>query len=154
MMYDIPEYYAKFVVPGVDLRVDPKQPCPFHHEQSGKSFSYSIEKDYFSCFGACKCFGGDVVKMHMLHRGIKSRGEGERSYKILCGVNPDVVKLDLRKREVQVNEDEVTYRATYAEAVRKATTPERWLELDYILSQYPTRTADLEVLLNKWRSVK
>lgn len=33
-MIAIPDYWHDYVNPKVDLRANPKQPCPFHHENT------------------------------------------------------------------------------------------------------------------------
>ena len=61
----IPQYYKEYVDPKVDLNINTSQPCPFHNEKTGKSFSYSKQLNKWRCFGACHC-GGDVIDLHML----------------------------------------------------------------------------------------
>lgn len=73
----IPEYYQRFIDQKVNLLWEPKQCCPFHKEDT-PSFSYSVEKDVWRCFGACKC-GGDVVALHRKNYHLKSREDALRS---------------------------------------------------------------------------
>ena len=40
----IPTYWKDYVNSKVDIENEPKQPCPFHNDVHGKSFSYSQER--------------------------------------------------------------------------------------------------------------
>ena len=122
----IPDYWRMYVNPKVDLEKEPKQPCPFHHEEHGRSLSYSKERGYFSCFGACHVLGGDVVSMHMLNNKIKSRKEGEESLARLLGIKL-TQEVVLEKKEVKVNQSEVELKVMYARALRLAKGPEDWI---------------------------
>lgn len=132
----IPDYWHDYVNPNIDLRNNPKQPCPFHGEQRGQSFSYSAERGYFSCFGACHVLGGDVVRLHMLNYKISDYKKAEASLARLYHIQ-DVQKLDFTRPTIDLNERDVAFRVAYARACRLAVTPDDWIELDWIMSQYP-----------------
>lgn len=144
----IPEYWTAYVNTEWDLAKLPKGPCPFHGEKHGNSFSFSPGKGYFSCFGQCKVFAGDVVSMHQLNYKIKSRDEAETSLAQLIGVKEDRI-VSFEKPEVHVNEKDVEYRIAYANALNASRTPDDWAELDYIMSQYPPSVSSLETYVSE-----
>lgn len=149
----IPDYWHDQVNPDIDLRANPKQPCPFHHEEHGESLSYSEGRDYFSCFGKCHVFGGNVVQMHMLNYKIKDYDKAEESLARLYGISLDK-DITFTKPEVHVSEKDIAFRVAYAQACDLAKTPEDWLELDYTMSQYPPSIDELKLFINKRRVFK
>lgn len=130
----IPDYFSKYINCTVDLEKTPKIQCPFHEEDT-PSFSYSAEKGIWRCFGACHD-GGDVIALHRRNYKLKNRAEAEKSLYNLLGLNRAPIP---EKREKGVA-DEVfaKHKAAYAEATLLAKSIDDWLELDYIMSQYPT----------------
>ena len=145
----IPEYYMDFINKNVDLTKEPKQCCPFHKEDT-PSFSYSAMKNVWRCFGACHC-GGDVVDLHKKNYGFSSREEADKSLKAYYGVI-EKVTLQQYVREV---DNEVVYKNTYYTlAVPWASCPERWVQLDYVMSKTPVDTIELEALVHEWQSSK
>lgn len=134
-LISIPEYYARFIDPTVDLDRTPKVCCPFHQEDT-PSFSYSPDKGVWRCFGACH-FGGDVIAMHQKHYKLKNREEAQRSLYRLLGFKETAKDPANRLVEGVANEREVEYKSAYAQAILVAQDPDAWDELDYIMSQHP-----------------
>lgn len=145
----IPDYWSRYVNPKVDLLKEPKQACPFHNEQRGESFSYRSDKEYFSCFGACHVYGGDVVQMHMLNYKIKDYDKAEESLARLYGIALEKNKVDFTPPELHVNEKDVELRISLGKATRLAKTVDDWLELDLIMSQYPPTKEQLDMFINR-----
>lgn len=148
----IPDYWHDYVNANIDLRAMPKQPCPFHGEEHGESFSYSPERDYFSCFGKCHVFGGNVVQLHMLNYKINDYDKAEESLARLYGISLEK-DITFTKPEVHVNERDVSFRVAYAQACGLAKTPDDWIDLDYIMSQYPPSVDELEMFINARRTL-
>lgn len=146
-MIAIPDYWHDYVNPKVDLRANPKQPCPFHHEQHGQSFSYRADKNYFSCFGACHVLGGDVVRLHMLNYRLHDYEEAEQSLARLYGITLEK-EVSFEPKTVTVNDKDIAYRVAYAKACALARSPDDWIELDYIMSQYPPDIDKLQMFIN------
>lgn len=146
-LISIPDYYKAYVDPSVDLELQPSQPCPFHNEKSGKSFSYSRELKIWRCFGQCHC-GGDVVALHQLNYKLKTKAEAKQSLCKLLGISYEE-SVSFTRDEIKVNEDDVYRRRVYALALSLATEPNSWLELDYILSKVPYDVSELEVFCAK-----
>lgn len=145
----IPDYYRQYVDPKVDLNTSPSQPCPFHDEKSGKSFSYAKQLGIWRCFGQCHC-GGDVIDLHRINYRLKSREEAKESlYKIL-GISI-TKELSFEKREVEVDDKDIYRRRVYSLAVSIARNSDSgvWLELDYILSKVPYDVKELEVFCSR-----
>lgn len=140
----IPEYFKRYVNSNIDLNTETSIPCPFHHEEHGKSFTYSPTKKVFRCWGACHT-GGDVIALHQLNHKYKTRDEAKRSLYAMFEIDN---KPSFRKKEVTVNEEEVKERVAYANALRVAKTVDDWIELDYIMSFYPIDVEKLEVFAN------
>ena len=145
----IPQYYKQYVDPKVDLDVQSSQPCPFHNEKTGKSFSFSKQLNIWRCFGQCHC-GGDVVDLHRLNYGLKNRDEAKRSLFKMYNISIEET-LSFDKEEIVINEQDVYKRRVYALAVKLAreSGPDDWLELDYILSKVPYDVKELEVFCMK-----
>lgn len=143
----IPEYFARFIDPKVDLNQTPKICCPFHQEDT-PSFSYSPDKGVWRCFGACH-FGGDVVAMHQKHYKLRSREEARTSLYRLLGYKEQVVH---QVEKAEPNEREVRFKVAYANALMVAVTPDDWDALDYIMSQYPQDPALLESYFDQRRA--
>ena len=147
-MITIPEYYARFINPSVDLDLYPKQCCPFHQEDT-PSFSYSPEKGVWRCFGACK-FGGDVIAMHQKHFKLRNRMEAEKSLRRLLGENPE--QMLTKREDPKADERKAAYNAAYGKALLVARTPKDWEELDYLMGQYPPSAEKLEIFYKARRS--
>lgn len=146
MLPTIPQYYKLYVDNSVDLDNTPSQPCPFHNEVNGKSFTYSRQLNVWRCWGACHC-GGDVIDLHRLNYKLKTRKEAEKSLCQLCNID---IKSDLsfEKKEVTIDEKDVHRRRVYALALKAAKSVDDWLELDYIVSKVPFDVKELEVFCN------
>lgn len=143
----IPDYYRQYVDPTVDLNVTPSRPCPFHNEKSGKSFTYSSQLNRWRCWGQCHR-GGDVIALHQINFRFKTREEAKQDlYKKLNIPISELLTFELEKHEVDPKE--VYRRRVYSLAVKLATEPNDWLELDYILSKVPYDVKELEVFCAK-----
>lgn len=144
---DVPTYYQRMINPNVDLVRERWQCCPFHKEDT-PSFSYDIRTGRWRCFGACHT-GGDVYDMHRMHYHLRTREEAISSLNSLCGV---VKKPELKMAysDYKVNDDKVTEEVAYRKCILYADTPERWIELDYVMSKTPVDVNELKSLLIKW----
>lgn len=147
----IPEYYKEMINRNVDLLSEPKQCCPFHKEDT-PSFSFNAEKGVWRCFGGCK-FGGDVISLHQKNYSLRTREEAEKSLNAICGI---VKRVELRaeRTEVFISPERIESETLYQKALVMANTPERWLELDYFMSQVPIEALGLRDLLDKWSGRK
>lgn len=138
----IPQYYKQYVDSKVDLNETPYQPCPFHKEQNGKSFSYSRDLQIWRCFGQCHC-GGDVIDLHRLHYGLKSRDEAKINLYRMLKIPMDLA-IVFEPEPIEVDEVDVRRRRVYNLALKLAKTPDDWLDLDYIMSKVPYDLKELE----------
>lgn len=143
----IPDYYKKYVDKNVDLNDTPHQPCPFHGETHGKSFSF--KDGIWSCFGACHVYGADVIELHRRNYKLNSREEAELSLRRLYGL-PLKVLPTFKRREVTVDDNQVERKAMYNQALRVATTADAWIELDYILSKVPYDMDELKMFCEQY----
>lgn len=149
----IPEYYMEFINPGVNLLDTPKQCCPFHKEDT-PSFSYDPLRKIWSCFGSCHARGKDVIDMHMRWYHLQSRDEAEQSLNAMYEVSAERRLKELRINRPLVDLSKVEDEVLYNEAVALATTPERWLQLDYIMSKTPLDKYELIRILHEWKGIK
>lgn len=140
----IPEYFTKYIDSSIDLRETHVVPCPLHNEKSGKSFSYSPDKNIWRCFGSCHT-GGDVIKLHQMFRHLNSYEDAEVSLRRMYDV-PKIFNLE-KPQTPDIDEEKVKFAAAYAKAVAAAKTVDDWLELDYIMSNAEITYKDLEVLV-------
>lgn len=145
----IPEYYTEMINKSVDLLKEPKQCCPFHKEDT-PSFSYSIEKGVWRCFGACKC-GGDVYELHRKNYRLKSREDAVKSLNAICGI-ASRKKLESINIYKCIDEDKVESEILYQKALCLAVTPERWLQLDYFMSKTPIELSQLKYIVEQWEN--
>lgn len=143
----IPQYYMKYCDSNVDLDKTSNIPCKFHGEQHGKSFTYSPSKKVWRCWGQCHC-GGDVVELHKLNFRLRSRQEAEKSLAGLLGVKLDAPQFGI-KPEVHIDDRVVEEKRLIQKAIRKAKTVEEWLELDYIMSQYPVDIGKVRIFCER-----
>lgn len=143
----IPDYYKKYVDKGVDLNDTPHQPCPFHGETHGKSFSF--KDGIWSCFGACHVYGADVIELHRRNYKLSTREEAELSLRRLYGLPLKIIPT-FERREVTVDDNQVERKAMYNKALRIATTVESWVELDYILSKVPYDVEELKMFCEQY----
>ncbi len=139
----IPQYYSQYVDPSVNLENEPTQPCVFHNEKHGRSFSYSKTLNIWRCFGSCHC-GGDVIDLHRLNYHLKDREEAKKSLYSILGLKIDET-ISFEKEDIEIDMNDVHRRRVYALAVSLAKEPDDWLDLDYILSKVPYDVAELEV---------
>lgn len=130
MLISIPEYYRRYINSKVDLTETPKVCCPFHEEDT-PSFSYSVSRGVWRCFGACHK-GGDVIALHQANFHLRTREEAEKSLYKLLGIKKEIPIPTVSK--VEVDPREVEEHVRKAKAIAIAQTPEQWLELDYIMS--------------------
>ena len=143
-LLSIPEYYKRYINHNVDLSIETKQCCPFHHEDT-PSFSYSPERGTWRCFGACHK-GGDVIDLHQLNYKLSNREEAKRSLMDILGIKEEVTFV---RERPQPNEEEVHKRIVYNKAIRCAHTVEDFEELDYIMSFYPLSVEKLETFIRR-----
>lgn len=139
----IPEYFKKYVNANIDLDIDNAIPCPFHHEEHGKSFTWSPTKKVFRCWGACHT-GGDVINLHKLNYRFKTREEAKKSLYEMYQISDTPTFV---RKEVEANPTEVRNRVAYANAISMAKTIDDYIELDYIMSMSPVDTARLETFV-------
>ena len=145
---DIPTYYKRFVDDSVDLNITKNIPCKFHGEVNGKSFTYSPEKKVFRCWGACRC-GGKGVQLHRLNFHLHSDKEAEESLCKILGLQVDKTVTLVRPKVHDPNMEAVELNSLIAKCERRAKTPEQWVELDYVMSQYPVDKEKLELFLEE-----
>lgn len=143
----IPEYYKRYVNKDVDLDNYPHQPCPFHGETHGKSFSY--KDGIWSCFGACHVYAADVIELHRRNYKIKTREEAELSLRKMYNL-PLLQIPTFEKKEIVVEPEYVHRMAIYNRALQLATSIDAWLDLDYIVSKVPYDVAELELFCTKY----
>lgn len=144
----VPEYYRAFIDPKVDLTESPKQCCPFHREDT-PSFSYDVRTGRWSCFGACHAHG-DAVDMHMRWFKFKSRDQAELDLNKRCGITIQETKIQ-KPEDIYLNTRKIDLKVAYMQASMMAKTPERWVELDEVMSKYPLSEDELYNLYVKWR---
>lgn len=137
----IPRYFKDYVDPKVDLTLTSSIACPFHNETHGKSFSYKADSGIWRCFGACHT-GGDVVDLHRINYGIKTRDEAVKSLYALYHIPYDPLQA-LRPAKVEPDKKDGDRRRVYAAALQLARDVDSWLELDYVLSKVPFDLAEL-----------
>lgn len=142
----IPEYFQRFVNKNVDLETETSIPCPFHHEQKGKSFTYSPSKGIFRCWGACHT-GGDVYELHRLNFRLRTKAEAKKSLNLIYGI--DEMEFSMEKPEVHVRESVVNEKVLYGKALRCARTITDKVELVQIMSVVPVDIAQLENYVNR-----
>ena len=138
-LISIPEYYKKYINGQVDLSLEPKQCCPFHHEDT-PSFSYSPERGTWRCFGACHK-GGDVIDLHQMNFKLATRAEAKASLMSILGIKEEIT---FTRERPKPNENDVHKRLLYRKALDCAKTVEDYVELDYIMSFYPLDLNKLE----------
>lgn len=144
----IPEYYKRFCDENVDLNEVRNIPCKFHNEKHGKSFTYSAEKRMWRCWGSCHC-GGGVVQLHRLNYRLHNDTEARESLLEILGIKTDEFVIP---EEAKPDESLAQLKVLQAKAIRLADTVERWLELDYEMSQYPITVDRLEMLIERWET--
>lgn len=144
------EYYTEYINKEVNLTVSPKQCCPFHQENT-PSFSYNIKTGRWTCFGKCHA-SGDVIDMHQRWFHFNDRNEAEGDLRIKYGV-PKKRSMEevVQENEHYISESDVENQVTYAQAVAMATTPEKWLELDYAMSKSPYDRLIIQDLICQWK---
>lgn len=146
-LIDIPTYYQRFCDKDVDLNVTRNIPCKFHGEVHGKSFTFSPEKGVFRCWGQCKC-GGGVIQLHRLNYHLRDDEEARKSLENILGIVRTTDKQLIVPKVVEADEVKAELNALIAKCVRRAKTVEQWLELDYVMSQYPVEKEKLELFLD------
>lgn len=147
-MPTVAQYYKDFIDAKVDLIKEPKQCCPFHKEKT-PSFSYMPQRGVWSCFGACKVRGADVVKMHQMKFHLNTREEAEESLRSLYKC-PKREETRLIEKRVVINESDVEYQSLVNRCILLADTPEKWVELDELMTYYPPEILDLQDLITRW----
>lgn len=145
----VPEYYAEYIDSSVDLAQNPKQCCPFHKENT-PSFSYNLETGRWSCFGKCHAHG-DVVEMHRRWMKLETTEEAKKSLFKAYSI-AEVNSLEsLANQQPYVSEDKIENDVVYAEAIALANNPERWIQLDYVMSVVPYDRARVQNLIESWK---
>lgn len=147
----VPEYYKAFIDSHVDLTEEPKQCCPFHKEDT-PSFSYDGRTGRWSCFGSCHAHG-DVIEMHRRWCKLPTKEAAEDDLNRICKIQKPKVRIGEREITL-INQEKVEEKATFIKAKRMATTPERWIELDEVMSKYPVSEDELYDLTLKWSGQK
>lgn len=150
----VPEYYSEFINKGVDLTLEPKQCCPFHQENT-PSFSYNRASGRWSCFGRCHAHG-DVIEMHKRWFHYATKEEAEKDLRMRYRLPKESIHEKVLKASepIYVSDDKIQDEAAYVEACALANTPDRWLELDYVMSKHPFDRTGLFELIYRWKGVK
>lgn len=146
------EYYREFINKDIDLTEEPKQCCPFHEEKT-PSFSYDINSGRCTCFGKCHAYGMDAIEMHKRLFGYDSREEAQRSIDAIYEVNSNTTFEKMLTEVSLIDEEKIEDNSVYTEAVILASTPERWIELDYVMSKYPFERRNVLPLIYKWKGL-
>lgn len=142
----VPEYFKAYINKSVNLTEEPKQCCPFHKENT-PSFSYDGRNGRWSCFGSCHAHG-DVIDMHQRWFKIGSREEAERDLNRICKIKSD---LSIKEKEISIiSQQQVETKAAFLTANIMAKTPERWIELDELMTKYPPSEEELYELTLNW----
>lgn len=148
----VPQYYIKFIDSKIDLNETNKVCCPFHKEDT-PSFSFNPSTGRWRCFGSCKT-GGDVIDLHKMNYKLHSRKEAFDSLCNVLGIPIKKVKsIEPVKEKVIIDEEAVELDRVYNLCLLHANCPERWIELDYVMSIYPVDVYRLKDLLREWRVV-
>ena len=153
LLPSIPDYYKAHIDNSIDLNKTTSICCPFHKENT-PSFSYSIHKKMWTCFGKCKT-GGDVIRMHQLNYKLGSREESLRSLKVLYNIKDENLIEDLEAlanaaKYVVTDNESTQVEFLVRKAIRKANNVNRWVDLDLIMSYTPIERFQLEELLISW----
>lgn len=86
--------------------------------------------------------------MHMRYYKLPNREEATKSLMQLY----DIDQLDLKSDQmVIIDEGKISENISYNEVLLLANTPDRWDELDYVMSKYPVDEFALNTLLAKWK---
>jgi hypothetical protein len=145
----VPEYYTKFISSKVNLEQEPKQCCPFHKEDT-PSFSYMDYSGRWRCFGSCKT-GGDVIDLHRMNYKLKDRKQAEESLHSVLGIPMHkVTSIESLTEVVVINEDNAELDRMYHLGLLYAKSPDRWVEMDYVMSIYPVDVVRLKDMLSEW----
>lgn len=146
----IPVYYKKYINHAIDLTSSPKQ-CCFNHHENTPSFSYSVEKDIWSCFGKCKIFGADVITMCQLHQHLYCRADAVEFLKRELHLIEPKKKINpkdlLKREEIEIDENFLTHSIEYNIACKTAKTIDDYIKLDYIMSQNIDRNSLTNLLI-------
>lgn len=147
----VPQYYTKFIDNKVNLDETTKVCCPFHKEKT-PSFSYIPSTGTWRCYGACKT-GGDIVDLHKMNYKLKNKIEAENSLYAVLGMQRPKSKTieDLKNEQVFIDQDNVELDRIYHLCLVHATTPDRWVDMDYAMSLYPVDVLRLKDLLSEWK---
>lgn len=147
------EYYQEYINRDVNLASNPKQCCPFHQENT-PSFSYNIKTGRWTCFGKCHA-SGDVIEMHRRWFKLDTKEEAEQD---LCAkyhvTSRKTLEQVANESSHYVSESDVRDQVTYAKAIAMANTPDRWLELDHLMSKSPFDRVALQILMCKWQGIE
>ncbi len=127
----IPEYYIRYINSAVNLLENPKQCCPFHHEDT-PSFSFSVDRGVWRCFGACHT-GGDVIDLARMHRKLASREEAVSYLCSLLHIQPDAI-TKLTPRTESVDEAKSQLNRLIQDIERICKGPDDWIDFDVAMS--------------------
>ena len=152
-MPTVAQYYKDFIDAKVDLIKEPKQCCPFHKEKT-PSFSYMPQRGVWSCFGACKVRGADVIKKMCIRDrqctmramiGLYVLKEAYSTAEV--NVYGKRYTFELRKFAVPNKADFVTVHRTISKAIGEITgnNPVVWENLNAIL---------VEIQQDEWKFVE
>lgn len=148
-MISIPEYFKKFIDPSIDLYATPKICCPFHDEDT-PSFSFSVEKGIWRCFGACHT-GGDVIALHQKNFHLPNRQTAQKDLLERLGVRNTALILT---EHASPDYAQALLASLISKALFLADTIEDWLELDYIMSIYPPNPDQLQAFCDRVQNNK
>lgn len=140
----ITQYMKDHVDSSVDWQ-DGNWACPFHKEEHGKSFS--IRGDIWRCFGQCQC-GGDVISLHRHNYQLKTNEEAKKSLFYLYHIDA-ANEVTFKVEPAEPDEVLAKRKIVYNKAIRRANTPDLWVELDYILSKVPYDVHELEMFIDR-----
>ena len=145
----VPQYYTKFIDNKINLNETNKVCCPFHKEDT-PSFSFNSNTGKWRCFGSCKT-GGDVIDLHRMNYKLKNRTEAEKSICDVLGIPiHKITSIDYLNEIVLIDEESAELDRVYNICLLYSNSIDRWLDMDYVMSIYPTDILRLKELLVKW----
>lgn len=149
----IPMYFKQYINSNIDLEKNHSILCPFHNDHN-PSMVYQPEKQIIKCW-ACGA-GGDVITLHKLNKGFKTRQEAMDSLISLYNIEETSISETLISETIEVDKESIVNCITVYKAISLANAKKEvdiYCELDALMSQDLSdydRTLQLDKFIDKY----
>ena len=91
-----------------------------------------------------------MIELHRRNYKLSTKEEAKQSLHSIYEVPTDFKATKVDEYLLMTDTNKVENAVIYNKAVLLADRPERWIQLDYVMSQYPVNMIEVAALVSSW----